>query len=164
VSRDPDLADGDLPDPKPGHVWITRHTWDLYFLPATVVAAAFGTAGWWYFHDTRFLKAPVPILAMWAIFRWCWPKHGMSDRTLGATPGMIPMLCWHSGWLGLSLIMIGVLDRQGIFPPEGQPCSLRQATILILFLLAWFAGLLAGGTWVERRYLKKRPPHDSHFE
>ena len=152
----PDLSDGERPTPKPGHVWITRRRWDLYFLVGMLPALAISLGEWWVLRDRRFLGQIVPMLALWMFTRWQWPRQGAAVRTLRGTPGQIPLMKWLGAWGLVGIVLIVGLDRARFFPPEGLSYSRGQAAVVILSMVAWVAGLLVGVDRLERRFGKKK--------
>jgi hypothetical protein len=161
----PSLSDEPSLAPKPGHVWITRRRWDAYFLAAAPVAVIIGVLTLRY--STRGGAMAMGGLAQfamtWALIRWSWPRGGRSARTLSGTPGTIPLLWWLATW-GLLLGLGGgaLLHRFVPIPEEGGSWDIGSSIIWAGFAMGWFAGLLVGGSHIERRY-RKPPPCDNRL-
>jgi hypothetical protein len=161
---DADLADDDLPAAKPGHVWVTRRTWDRYFLPAVAVAAVIGAVEWWRLGEPRRLTAPLMFVLMWVFIRWSWPREGSLTERLTATPGMIPLLKWLAAWGLAGCTGLVALDALGVMPPEGRPWSLRSGLVVAGSMIAWLAVLCVVGSRIERRYMKPKSADGRRLE
>ena len=155
----PSLSDEPFIAPKPGHVWITRRRLDTLFLAAVPVAVILGILTFRY--TTRGGAIGMGGLAqfamIWAVTRWSWPRGGKAVPTLSGVRGTVPLLWWLATW-GLLLGLVGgaLLHHLVPIPDKGGSWDIRSAIIWAGFAMGWFAGLLVGGSRIERHY--RKPP------
>jgi hypothetical protein len=161
---DADLADGDLPAAKLGHVWVTRRTWDRYFLPAVAAAAVIGGAEWWWMGEPRRLTAPLMFVLMWVFMRWNWPREGSLTERLTATPEMIPLLKWSAASVLVACAGVVALDVLRIMPRDGESWSLGSGLAVAGFVIAWLAAHCVVGDRIVRRYKKPKAADDRRLE
>lgn len=164
MTNEPSLSDGENPELKPGQVLLTRRRWDAYFLPPIVVVALLSVLAFWLSSNRAALKSSFPLIALWLLIRWTWPRDGAVDRTLAATPGMIPLLKW-----GVTCVILGAIGTValGYFVPtprNGQPWSWEKAIVWITFMIVWTAVLMLGCWWLERRSKRCAVFHDPSLE
>jgi hypothetical protein len=122
-------------------VKVTRRRWQLYFLPATVVAAALGAIMTAVTGELRTLFAPVPVICLWLLVRFYTPQEGILARRFSSDPDMLGLFCW--GGLILTLItVVEIADCQVTGRKFGSPYEAYHIAlmgpIVAIFLVGTF--------------------------
>ena len=139
-----DPIDAEASYAKPGHAFITRRTWDLYFLIGALAAGLVGSLSWGASGSARHLGSCVLLLGLWLSLRWGWPVQGQQVPSIPRAQRLIALLTCGFIWFVLLLILGAELDRL-TFP--------RSALRAIAFL-GW-SGLLVGSYFVGRWYWRR---------
>ena len=131
------LRDGTAAENRPlgpNEVRLTRRRWDWYFVPAILVAAAFGAIANLFLQQPRMLLAPVGPVVIWLALRFMTPRRGLRDIRISSRPDL-GFLGFIIGWLCLTVV--GVFAFGALKLPEPAATWLAVASSII-----WFAGLL----------------------
>jgi hypothetical protein len=130
-------------DAKPGkgEILLTRRRYNVFFVPAILLAGCIGVCCWWLTEETRFLAAPLSLVGLWLFVRFLTPRKGMIDKRLSGQPGMLPMLAWTAVGIGALLLLCRIFD----------PHLARWTPTLIVGTIVWFTVFFVLASRVDRR-------------
>jgi hypothetical protein len=129
--------------PGPDEILLGRGRWDRYFMPALVVASLAGVVSWRITDELRYLAAPLPFLALWALMRATTPAAGMVVQKL-VDPDTVRILWFLHLWLAVAIA--GLMAHKVFRPRPADPDA-----FMIVGALVWFGVLLFEGGRVDRR-------------
>lgn len=147
-----DPIDMETSQSKPGHVFLSRRTWDVYFLIGEIAAGVVGSFSWWASGSARHLGTCVPLLVLWLLLRWGWPVEGRQVPSIPRAGRLIPLLSFGCTWFVLLMFLGTELDRMTL--PEGRPVSAGRGAVRAIVFLGWFGSLVGSyfvGCWYWRR-------------
>jgi hypothetical protein len=146
----------DLGAPKPTAIdpqteaLLTRRRWDLYFLPATLVAAVLGACVAVTTGEMWTLIVPVQVALIWLFTRCSTPPEGMRARQMSADPEFVWLICWQVLMLVLLLASMAA-DCYVNGRSFGAPLEAYQAVYLGPIMTAFVVGTVIFGRRVNRR-------------
>jgi hypothetical protein len=142
---------------KPGHILLTRWTWDFYFLIGASAAGFLGSLSWWASGSARHLGHCMLLLGLWLSLRWSWPVQGQPVPSIPRSQRLIPLLTCGLIWFLLLLILGAGLDRLTV--PNGQAASAGRSAVRVIAILGLFGSVVGAyfvGRWYRRRGTKGR--------
>ncbi len=141
--------------PPPGHVRMTRRTWDCYFLPAIAVAVVGGAIAAWWSDTPRFLAAPLGFVFLWLAMRFMTPKKGMVAPRIQSDPTRWAFLKFLGLWFLVAVAWF-FCDFNYL---AGKPAG---TVVGIGLYVAWFAILLwRAGAADKARFDYERPDREA---
>ncbi len=137
-----------MTNPSETHVLLTRRRWNAYMLPFLLGTVLIGTFGIWQTGQLRFAGAPLVALGVWGWLRWTTPCHGMKQRTILASPGLVVMLVSGVAAIGhfaaALLVDVYFFEHPLHAPLEPYHAILFAPTFVLIIAGAYW------GDWIER--------------
>ena len=152
MPRVSDQIDMEISHAKPGHIFLSRWTWDFYFLIGALAAGLVGILSWWASGSARHFGPCVLLLGLWLSLRWSWPVQGQQVPSIPRAHRLALLLtCGFIGFL-LLLILGAELDRLTF--PDGQAVSAGRSAVRAIAIVGWF-GAFGGSCFVGRWYWRR---------
>ena len=128
-------------------VLITRHRWDSYFLPATLLSAMIGVLCAWHLGQPQCLLFPVPVVGVWLWMRFTTPRKGFRSQRLSKMfeRGFLLSLLV---WTGIATAALAV-DRF-VSPHLSHP-SIWPVSVCVLWFIAMGVVFYRLDHWKQQR-------------